>query len=701
MILKSLGLKNFRKFRDALIEFPDGVTGVVGLNGVGKSTIFEAVAWALYGPVAARTSAEQIKLEGAETKDPCRVELEFVFGEDNLRIVREMMGKQLTASATATVNGKIVATGAEAVSKFIQKKLGLDFKSFYTSIFAKQKELNALSSMNPSERRPLILKMLGIDAIDDVITDIRSDIKSKKELIDRIEGELVDEKGTSRVELLHERLEEIHKKSTETTNTLQKMKKEIIAVEKKVTYYHTSCEKHKAEYEKTVKTKDLLEEKKLSFEKKKNLEVDIQQLLNKITKKEREVDKQQKMLHKFEQLTTIITENEEQQKNISLLLEKAMKQVEQEKASLNQQKQAMKDIKGKKKEIEDMGPKASCPTCERLLGEQYNVLHDKYSQHIKELAQQIEKVQKKCEEQENEYAKLLKQQQALQKKQIYLHQQQVEKEKVESLLKQLQADIHEERQELKKKKDQHKALGTISFDEQKYIQMKKSVTEAYNRYQQSLKEVTEIRTSLEEAKLKQERKEGEQNLLQQQIGTIKQEIKEFDQRKKRVEQERSALQQLTMLNTMMERFRTYLISQIRPTLSTYASELLNQLTDGKYPEMEVDEQYNMVVYDNGSAYTIERFSGGEEDLANLCIRLAISEVITERAGSIFQFIILDEIFGSQDTIRKQNIIKALSRFTSKFRQIFLITHIEDVKHFMEHTLSITEDEQGYSRVTIE
>ena len=59
----------------------------------------------------------------------------------------------------------------------------------------------------------------------------------------------------------------------------------------------------------------------------------------------------------------------------------------------------------------------------------------------------------------------------------------------------------------------------------------------------------------------------------------------------------------------------------------------------------------LLVYDNGNAYGIERFSGGEEDLANLCLRLAISEVITERAGGVFNFIILDEIFGSQDIIQ--------------------------------------------------
>jgi len=67
MILKSIRLKNFRKFKENYMEFPDGVTGVVGLNGVGKSTLFEAVAWTLYGPVAARTSTEQIKRAGSSS----------------------------------------------------------------------------------------------------------------------------------------------------------------------------------------------------------------------------------------------------------------------------------------------------------------------------------------------------------------------------------------------------------------------------------------------------------------------------------------------------------------------------------------------------------------------------------------------------------------------------------------------------------
>jgi len=156
-----------------------------------------------------------------------------------------------------------------------------------------------------------------------------------------------------------------------------------------------------------------------------------------------------------------------------------------------------------------------------------------------------------------------------------------------------------------------------------------------------------------------------------------------------------------MLSEVMTDFRTHLISRIRPTLSTYSSDFFERLTDGKYHQIELDENYNLMIYDNGEAYTIERFSGGEEDLANLCLRLAISEVITERAGGVFNFIILDEIFGSQDYIRRQNIMKALNLLSSKFRQIFLITHVDDVKNDMENIINVIEKEDNYSMIKIE
>ena len=100
MILKTLTLINYRKFKNITIEFPDGITGVIGLNGVGKSTIYEAIAWVLYGSVAARTSSDQIKRDTAKKSEVCKVELNFQYEDDAYTITRELSGKNNNINAT-------------------------------------------------------------------------------------------------------------------------------------------------------------------------------------------------------------------------------------------------------------------------------------------------------------------------------------------------------------------------------------------------------------------------------------------------------------------------------------------------------------------------------------------------------------------------------------------------------------------------
>mgnify|MGYP006169269637 CR=1 FL=1 len=142
----------------------------------------------------------------------------------------------------------------------------------------------------------------------------------------------------------------------------------------------------------------------------------------------------------------------------------------------------------------------------------------------------------------------------------------------------------------------------------------------------------------------------------------------------------------------MNEFRLALISRIRPILSQRASELFGKTTKGKYPSIELDEDYNILIEDEGNSFTTDRFSGGEGDLANLCLRIAISQELTERAGGMqTNFIALDEIFGSQDEGRKNSILEALSELSNQFKQIIIITHVEDVKEALPYVLTVKEN----------
>jgi exonuclease SbcC len=348
-----------------------------------------------------------------------------------------------------------------------------------------------------------------------------------------------------------------------------------------------------------------------------------------------------------------------------------------------------------------MGPGAKCPTCERVLGDQRHNLLKSYTEELATMNLEIQKLIEAGKTQTIEHERLSREKQALQKKNSFLHSQVVDRERLQTTLQNCTEEINREKSKLDGKKKEYASIGAIEFDEKQYLLIRSRVTDAYKTYQMSLKNLDDVKEKSQMITLEQKDQEGKKNLLNQQIKTLQKNIEEQKKLKKKLEDEQRDAQRLSMLSEVMDSYRTYLISQIRPTLSSHASELFDELTDGKYSQIELDEDYNLLIYDQGHPYSIERFSGGEEDLANLCIRLAISEIITERAGSIFNFIILDEIFGSQDQIRKQNIIKALNNFSLKFRQIFLITHVEDIKHLTEHTLTVAEDESGVSSIKIE
>jgi len=700
MILKSIRLKNFRKFKDSYLEFPDGVTGIVGLNGVGKSTIFEAMAWVMYGAVATRTPMDQIKMENADSKDPCRVELEFIFSEDKYRIVREMTGKSLSTNATVTINEKLVASGAEVVSSFIQKKIGMDFKSFYTSIFAKQKELNSLSSMNPSERRPLILRMLGINSIDEIITEIRTDIKDKKNIIQKFELDLIDKDGVNKIERYKIKKIELEDKLKKIFSSSGLINKKISSIEKESKLLKQESEKNKKEYEKLSKIKNEIEEKKILFEKKKRLIEDIKELELKIKKRQVTIDDKKLRLKKICNLDQELKDLETKQKDNTIKLESALKKIEKNKTLINQLNQDIEKIKTKITSIEKIGSSAKCPTCERILGKQYDILLKNFNDEINSRDEKIKTLEFDRKKIIADYDKLINRKKALIKKSNFLNTESVEKEKIRTLINNISQELDKEKtEELNKNKELLK-ISQIEFNEKYYQSLRKNIETQYKKYQTSVDKYNDLRDVLEKAKIDLERMGGDKKLHEQEIKNLDQKIKEQNIIAEKIKKDNNKLQLLSMLNDVMYSFRTYLISQIRPILSLYASELFNQLTDGKYSEIELDENYNLRIYDNGLPYNIERFSGGEEDLANLCIRLAISEVITSKSGNIINLIILDEIFGSQDNMRKQNIINALSKFSSKFRQIFLITHVEDIKNLMENTISVFEDENGISKIKI-
>jgi exonuclease SbcC len=135
--------------------------------------------------------------------------------------------------------------------------------------------------------------------------------------------------------------------------------------------------------------------------------------------------------------------------------------------------------------------------------------------------------------------------------------------------------------------------------------------------------------------------------------------------------------------------RAQLNAQLRPELSELATVFLRELIDSRTAELELDERYNISVLEDGIAKPV--LSGGEEDLANLVLRLAVSQMIAERSGQAFSLLVLDEVFGSLDETKRFNVVELLRGLADRFEQVILITHIESVREGIDQVISVRYD----------
>jgi exonuclease SbcC len=143
------------------------------------------------------------------------------------------------------------------------------------------------------------------------------------------------------------------------------------------------------------------------------------------------------------------------------------------------------------------------------------------------------------------------------------------------------------------------------------------------------------------------------------------------------------------LDRALTDLRTELNAALRPDLSELASGFLRDLTNGRYTDLELDEDYGATLIDDGDPKAV--ISGGEEDIANLALRLAISQMIAERAGQPLSLLVLDEIFGSLDEDRRAAVVDLLRSLADRFPQVILITHVESVREGFDRVVRVGLD----------
>jgi len=797
MHLRNIKLENYRRFRWAELEFPDGIVGIIGNNGAGKSTLMEAIAWALFGTDAARTSKDQIKSIFARRMDACRVTLDFEIDGDNFRVVRELKGASNSVDASVFINRKVSARGNTAVNELIQKTLDMDFRSFMTSFYAKQRELNALSDFQPYKRKELLARMLGIETVDVAQKNLRSDKRElelrldlsrshlvdkdqlrtqKKEKLEKLsllkeKAKITGEKFESlllRMKEMEDRWEKLKLKSQEYLKLQQKrnikqterksLEEQLrLQMKERENLMLLGSERTKlnhllAPYEEVREKLSFLDEQKIKAEHLKVTRDQIQEVNKSLASDRRRLSilnkelepkaKLEKDLKEKKEKLILVEKSLDEVRNLYMKKQASFKSIADEKARLESQME----------QIEKLGPDSVCDRCLRPMGSDYHKIRGHLLKELNQLKEKLQTTEKEKEEIRKKGQELKKTKTELESQREKLQKQIERLSRGEGERQNLQNSLKEKERTLLSLKETLKNLGEVEYDPSSHERIKQEF-ERLERLKQKLTELVsqlkrlpQVEKNIEElkkkaGKLTQEEKEIEEAICglqfseeeykraekgleerRKDLHSTELELKDIDHQMEMIGKELDQLQEqmektiqlerkikeweeeqryLEKLDLLLSDFRVSLIGRIRPTLSRYTRDLFLELCENRYQDLELDEDYEIFIYDQGERFPINRFSGGETDLANLCLRIAISLLISQSSQAGFSFIILDEIFGSQDALRKENILNALARLKNRFRQIFLITHIDDIKDSVENLVYVTENEDGTSELLLQ
>src|SRR5881396_2349054 len=195
--------------------------------------------------------------------------------------------------------------------------------------------------------------------------------------------------------------------------------------------------------------------------------------------------------------------------------------------------------------------------------------------------------------------------------------------------------------------------------------------------------------ALREAELAVAETRGELVAAEAGVHEVERRERERAARERQIAERRSEERLHHELDKAFSDLRGELNAAMRPEIAELASSFLADLTDGRYEAVDLNEDYVITVLDDGIPKPV--ISGGEEDIANLVLRLAISQMIAERAGQPLSLLVLDEIFGSLDEGRRQHVLALLRRIGDRFPQVVLITHIEQVREGLDRVIRVEYD----------
>ena len=714
MRISRLRLVNFRQHRDTEVEFGPGITGIIGPNGAGKTTLLEAIAWAIYGMRAARGTRDSIRWRRATPRAEVRVELEFGLGPHEYRVVRTLFGADLYLDG----NPRPIASSPNDVSDRLTRLVRMTRDEFFKTFFTGQKDLAVMAELGATERRRFLNRLLDYDRLTAAQKKARERKGSMQETLDTLLAGAPDPAAlaaaraerTAEHEAAQRRLAGAEEAQAEARAASDQHLPVFAGMKEYQERYRVLREARAVAAERVTHavetTLRLTRERDEAAAAAGQRTAQLEELGRRLAQAR---DAAGRVRETAERLDRSRAEEEQAQTAYEErrgAWERDRADAEAVRRNLRDQ---FRDIKGQKDRITTAGPEGACPTCGRPLGKEYGGVLELIDGQLAEVTQSGQFYAARVEQLGPVPDDLM----ALDQQRHALH------DGVERLVQEL-ALVHRAADEAVSLERQRQRLAA---EAERVPRLEAELVAAAAKRAELVEALAGIERDLAALEFNEEaflRAETEMARLEQAwrdaalaVGGARLDLQLALERLRdaeRREEEATArlartreLQQDVRLHAELDRafsdLSAELNAEIGPELSAIASELLSSLTDGQFDEVQLDEELNATVLVDGEPQEV--LSGGEEDIRNLVLRLAVSQMIADRSGQPLSLLVLDEIFGSLDETRSENVVRLLRGLEGRFPQVVLITHVETVRESLDRVLRVRYDEASGASVVTE
>jgi len=678
MIPLQLRIAGFLSYHDPVeLDFTTfDLACISGQNGAGKSSLLDAITWALFGESRAKDKDALVNLQSKAAE----VALTFSYENNIYRVQRTLPRGKTTVLEFQIKSGDEWKPLTERTTRDtqarIEQTLRLDYETFVNAAFFLQGKADQFTQQNAGKRKDVLSNILGLEVweiykartvekrrgleeevigIDHSIADIDSELdeeEPRKQRLKELEADL-------------KRLSEARKTQESALENLRKINASLDQ--------QLAADKAKLEEEiRGLKEQDRVTSEQLSV---------ISELMAQVESAKKSLDEAEEKLKTRNELEA--NRNTRREEYIKL------------KAENESLKTQMDELKEHIDQLE-AAEGATCPLCGQALSEEHRQstlkqLQDEGKEKgdrfrvnkssIDELAKQISDVEAQIAKVENAERERLRQ---------------------SNLVTQLTERIEAGNVSIKN----WETVGAKRLKEVEKILADKKYAVEEQKPSVNLDEAERALRDLQE----------QVNRLNQEVGAARQKVSVLDELRKHkagLSSAREALAlQIAHHKTLERAFGkdgvpALLIEQALPEIESKANELLDRLSDGQmsirfvtqaeYKDKKRDdlkETLDIQISDAAGMRDYEMYSGGEAFRVNFAIRLALSEVLAQRKGARLQTLVIDEGFGSQDVQGRQRLIEAINMVKGDFAKILVITHLDELKDAFPTRIEVEKTDRG-------